>query len=81
MKETKILSLKYGRVSNLGNFETERVEVEMSCEGEDPQVVLTLAKAWVNTALGIDDTLTPEQIKRLERSIERSKRRNAVGGY
>lgn len=75
----KIASVKYGRVSNLGNYETERVEVEMSCEGEDPQVVLTAAKSWVNTALGIDDTLTKEQIARLERSIERSKRRNGMG--
>ncbi len=84
MKETKFLSVKYGRVSNLGNYETERVEVEVAvdkdADGEyDPAAALREAKAWVNSALGIDETLTPEQIKRLERSIERSKRRN--GGY
>jgi len=80
MKETKFLTVKYGRVSNLGNFETERIEVEVAVErdadGEcDPHAALQVAKEWVNAALGIDDSLTAEQIKRLERSIARSKRR------
>ncbi len=76
--KSKFLSVKYGRVSNLGNYETERIEVEVACEAGDAKAALAEAKTWVNAALGIDDTLTPEQIKRLERSIERSKRRQGL---
>lgn len=80
----KFLTVKYGRVSNLGNYETERLEVEVAVDGDHTKAdainALAQAKAWVNAALGIDETLTPEQIARLEKSIERSKRRNAIRG-
>lgn len=81
-KEKVFLTVKYGRVSNLGNYETERIEVEVAVNSphgeEEMQEALDTAKGAVNEALGIEDDLTPEQIKRLQRSIERSKQRRGL---
>lgn len=81
-KHVKFLTVKYGRVSNLGNYETERIEVEVQVDAPHREAemfeALKAAKATVNEVLGVEDDLTPEQIKRLQRSIERSKSRRGL---
>lgn len=58
-KEKKIKgtvrAVRYGRLLNLGNYENERVEVEiLPDEGQSPAEALEEARAWVNAQLGLD---------------------------
>lgn len=71
----KITGVRYERVANLGNYETERVAVEVLVEdGETPQMALLHAKLFVNAQLGIEE-LTEEEIAKMERRLARAKRR------
>ena len=52
-----ISTVKYGRVRNLGNYETERTEVEVQLEdGQTPEQGLVEAKRFVNKQLGLGAT-------------------------
>jgi hypothetical protein len=49
-----ISSVKYGRVKNLGNYETERTEVEVVLnDGQTPEDGLIEAKRFVKNQLGL----------------------------
>lgn len=72
----KIISVKYERVSNLGGYETERVQAEATVDdGENAVTVAANLKAWVNEQLGIVD-LSADQIKSMERTLARAKQRS-----
>lgn len=50
-----IETVKYMRVVNLGNYETERIEVSGKVpEGKTPEEVFHNLKAWVNQKLNVD---------------------------
>lgn len=71
----KIISVKYERVSNLGGYETERVQAEATVDdGENPVTVAANLKTWVNEQLGIVD-LSADQIKQMERALQRAQQR------
>jgi hypothetical protein len=50
----RITEISYQRVKNLGNYETERVEMVAEVnEGEDVNTVYTYLRDMVNKALGV----------------------------
>jgi len=52
-----IKKVLYQRVKSLGNYETERVEVEVALnEGEDANAAFNAAKKYVNGKLGLGPT-------------------------
>jgi len=68
----KITKVMYQRVSNLGNYEAERVEAEAEVGAkEDPDKVLAELKTWVNTQLGIEPELTAKDAQKLRKQLER----------
>lgn len=77
---TKFAIVKYGRVSNLGSYESERAEVEVVVEGgcgkREAQAALAEAKRFVHAELGLEDELTPEQYAKARRAIASYERRN-----
>lgn len=47
-------SVRYGRVHNLGNYETERLEAEFEIDrGQEPEEALRECKKFVQKQLGI----------------------------
>jgi hypothetical protein len=74
----KITAVRYERVCSMGKgtYETERIAAEAQVdEGESAEAVLLGTKRWVNEQLGLDDDLSPDEIARMERKLERAKRR------
>lgn len=52
-----VTSVKYGRVKNLGNCETERIEAEVILDGDqDADEALIEARTFVNKKLGLGPT-------------------------
>lgn len=51
-----ITSVKYGRVKNLGNYETERFEAEVIVEDQSPEEAVAECKAFVKKQLGLGPT-------------------------
>jgi DNA-binding IclR family transcriptional regulator len=54
----RVKAVKYGRVKNLGNFQTERLEVEVDVDQLGPEATAVAAaiehaRTTVHTALGI----------------------------
>lgn len=62
----KITQVSYGFTKNLGNFQSQRLDVTVACENEfdDPDIALELAVAFVQEA--IDAKLDPGQVNLLE---------------
>ena len=48
-----LTSVKYGRVKNLGNYETERIEAEAEIGSGSPEEALTEVKRFVKDQLGL----------------------------
>lgn len=77
-KHMKITAIRYERVSNLGQFETERVAAEATVDaGDTPSNVLAELKTFVHNELGIE-SMTAEEIAETERKLERAKRRRGL---
>lgn len=52
----RVKELSYGRVSNLGNYETERLECTVELEeGDSPKEALNRARKFVHTNLDIEE--------------------------
>ncbi len=74
--DMKIKKVTYQRVSNLGGYETERLEAEADvAANEKPEAVAESLKKWVHGQLGIDDEMTEEQYQKAKRNVERYERR------
>lgn len=74
----KVISARYERVNNLGNYETERAAFEGTLEkGDTPEGVVAELKALVNKTLGIEQ-LTPAEVERLEQEVKEKKEKLAA---
>jgi hypothetical protein len=73
----KIISVRFQRVANLGNYETERCEAEAQVEherGETPEQCAAMLREWVYGQLGIEDLREEEYLKK-KKAVERFERR------
>lgn len=78
----KITAVRYERVSNLGNYETERLASEAELEkGDTPEGVVLGLRKFVNEQLGIEQLTVAElakleaEVQEKEQKLERARRR------
>ena len=71
MSKLKINTITYQRVKNLGNYETERLEVSISIdENEDPDFALKKLKFWVDKKLSLIEKPSKDEVNDAKHLIQ-----------